>query len=147
MLSTQTATVLDALVAALKVALPGVEVVDGQPTSAELNDPDVLLVGFSPSRTAVEVEQTRSDLGGTRRAETLSIACLASSWRGETDMSAVRAKAVEIVDAVRAALAANRSLDGAVRRAELGFGMSLDQAQTADGATSALDFTIQVVTL
>lgn len=145
--ATQTAVVLDALVTSLTAALPAVEVVDGQPTSQQLNNPDVLLVGFSPSRVAVEVTQDRPDLRGDRRGETLSIVCLASAWRGETAMSPVRQKAVDIVEAVRVALAADTKLGGAVRRAELGFDMSLDQAQTADGATATVEFTLNVVTL
>jgi hypothetical protein len=142
--ATRTAAVVDALVTALRAALPGgVEVIDGQPLN--LDQPDVIVVGFSADRVAVEVSQQRSDLGGGR-SDALSIVCLASAWRGDTSMAAVRDRSVELLTSVQDVLAADRTLGGVVRRVELGYEMSLDQAQTKDGATATVEFTVQAVT-
>lgn len=147
--ATQTALVLDALVAQLRTALPTVQVTDGQPLS--LDRAEVLTVGYSASRVAVEVVQERSDLGGRRRREELSIVCLASSLRGEVDMARVRSEAVAIVDAVRTALLTDPTLSGAVSTCELGFEMAVDQVLTETpsggrGASATVEFTIRVVT-
>lgn len=146
--STQTDVVLDALVTYLTPALPGVDVVDGQPVA--INTPDVLVIGWSPSRVAVEIVQDRTGMVKDRRSETLSIACVASVWRGSShSISAadVRRAARELLDLIRDALRADRRLGGAVTRATLGFEGTLDQAQTKDGATATFDFTILVTTL
>jgi hypothetical protein len=143
--STQTAIVLDALVAALN--LDGVEVVDGQPV--KLDDPDVLVIGWSPAGP-VTVAQERAGMGRDRRQEVVTVPCVASTWRGESTQAAakvVRNAAVDILDRVRDRLDADRTLGGAVTRAVLGFEGTLDQAQTADGATATFDFTISVTTL
>lgn len=142
--STQVAVVLNALVDVFTPALPGVEVVDGQPIAT--NQPIVLAVGFSANRVAVEVTQTRPDLTKDRRHESLSIVCLASSARGENDMRRPRNEAVALLDDVRDALKANRTLGGLVRRAQLGLALSMDQAR-GDGAAVTIEFTIDVVTL
>jgi hypothetical protein len=140
--STRTAVVVDALVATLRAALPGVAVIDGQPLS--LDQPDVIVVGFSAERPAVEVTQERLDLHGGRQ-EQMSIVCLASAWRGDTSISAVRARSVELLDLVQAALAADTRLGGAARRCEIGMDLLLDQAQTKDGATATVEFTVLAV--
>ena len=107
----------------------------------------MLVIGFSANRTAVEITQTKPDLSRGNRHEVLSIVCLASSARGETHTtSRVRQEAVDLLDRVRVMLAANRSLGGLVRRAELGTELSMDQAQ-GDGVSVTIEFTIQVTTL
>lgn len=143
MQSTQMALVVDALVAAF-AAVPDVAVFDGQPF--KLDSPDVLVVGFSAGRVAVEAVQEDADLGGGR-SEALSVVCLASTLRGETEMRPVRDRAIAIVDDVQAVLRDNRDLGGVVERAVLGYEMSLDQAQTDAGASATVEFTIKVTTL
>lgn len=143
--ATQTADVLDALIAAL-AAVPGVAVIDGQPKNLPA---DVLVVGFSVTRPAVEVTQADADLGGGR-SEQLSIACLASSLRGETTKATtkvVRDRAVAIVNDAELALREDPGLAGLVERAELGYEMALDQARTAKGISATVEFTIKVTTL
>lgn len=143
--STQAAAVLDALVTTFRSSLTGVEVVDGQPLAT--NQPIVLVVGWSANRVGVEITQTKPDLSRSRRHETLSIACLASSARGDVrQTSVVRNEAVGLLDDVRTVLAANRNLGGLVRRVELGTELAMDQAQ-GDGAAVTIEFTVQAVTL
>lgn len=143
--STQTAVALDALIAAIRPALSAVEVVDGQPVA--LQEPRSLVIGWSPTRPAVEIRQIESDLYAERRSEVLDIACVVSVWRGDLAPALVRAEAVQVLDDLRGVLAADSSLGGAVTRAILGYAGTLDQAQTADGASATLDFTIDVTTL
>lgn len=143
--ATQVDVVLDGLVSRLRAAVPNAEVIDGQPVAT--SQPEVLVVGWSANRVAVEIVQTRPDMTRDRRHETLSIVCLASSARGETESTQVaRANAVALLEQVKATLAADRRLGGIVRRAQLGLAMSLDQAQ-GDGAAATIEFTIDVTTL
>lgn len=137
-------TVLDALVNRLRTDLPTVEVTDGQPVA--LNSAEVLTIGYSARRVAVEITQEVGDMGDGRH-ELMSIVCLASSLRGEVDMRRVRREAVAIVDKVKASLAAERTLGGLVERAEIGFGLALDQALAETpsggrGASATVEFTI-----
>lgn len=143
--STQTDVALDALRAALAAGLSDVELVDGQPI--KLDEPDCLIVGWSPTRPAVEIQQEQSGLDKNRRSERLTVACVLSVWRGDTDPKAVRDAAKARMDEIRDVLAANRTLGGEVTRAVLGYDGTLDQAQTNDGATATFDFTILVTTL
>ena len=146
--ATQVAVVLDALYTVVKTALPAVEVVDGQPL--QLQGADSLVLGWSANAPAVQITQERGGIARDRRSETLQIACVASCWRGDTDpatVSAVRAAGVALLNSVRTALAADRTLGGAVRRATLGYEGTLDQAQSADGASATFDFFVLVETL
>lgn len=141
MQSTLVAEVLDALVERFRADLPDVEVTDGQPLN--IDAPLVLTVGFSVTRPAAEIVQESSDLADNRD-EALSIVCLASSLRGDVEMSMVRQEAVAILDSVRASLQTDDTLGGLVDRAELGYGLALDQAQTPDGASATVEFTVAV---
>lgn len=147
--ATQAAGVVDALVDTLTGALD-VQVIDGQPLLGQ-PDPDTIIVGFSVGRPAVDVVQEDADVGGGR-SETLSIVCLASSWRGGAAMRPVRDRAVELVELVRQALDGDPDLSGRVERVRLGYGMTLDQAQTyedevATGAAVTIEFTVEAVTV
>jgi hypothetical protein len=141
--STQVAAVLDALTAAARVGLPeDVVVIDGQPL--KINDPDVIILGWSPTAPSVEFEQEFSDVGGGR-SERMSIACVASSLRGEGDeisTSEVRARCVDLLDLLADALAADPTLGDVVQRAELGTAGALDQANTAKGLSASIEFTV-----
>lgn len=136
--ATRAGDVIDALLTAFQ-AVPGVKVYDGQPF--KLDVPDVIVVGFSPSRPAVDVNQRTSDWDDGR-AETMTVVCLASALRGKPDIAPVRARAMEILDAVQAALAADPTLGGLVERAEIGMDLSVEQAQTDKGAAVTVEFSV-----
>lgn len=142
--TTQAADVLDALVASARVGLPeDVVVIDGQPKRG-FSDPDVLILGWSYRGPAVEVVQEDADVGGGR-SEVLSINCLASVARGETDDQAVaeaRRRAVEIVDLLVAVLDVDPTLSGAVSEVRFGMASELDQAQVGDGVEATVPFTV-----
>lgn len=134
---------LDALVQAARSALAGVQVIDGQP--AETLEPDVLMIGFTgqPSEAAVTSTLTREVYARSPDREQYDIACLASSWRGDTDPKVVRDRAFELVDAVTGVLADDQTLGGVVLRARLSAGSVIPE-QTTDGATCTIGFTVHV---
>lgn len=146
MTTTHAAVALDALVAALVVALPeGRVVIDGQPRE-RINDPDVVVIGFSPDGPAVKIAQQDADMGGGR-TEVLSVACTASSERGERDPQAVpdaRRSAVETLDLIEAALDVDPTLGGVVTEARFGMAGALDQRRSKGGTEANIDFTILV---
>jgi hypothetical protein len=143
--STQVAVVLDALVDAARVGIPAEQLVtveDGQPS--RINDPDVLVIGWSPNAPSAEFDQEPSDEGGGR-SEDMVIACLASALRGESDeigAREVRARCVELLDLLEAVLDADPTLGGVVQRAELGMRGALDQARTKKGLSASTEFTV-----
>lgn len=149
MTATQVAVALDAIVAALRVALPDVVTVyDGQPIS--MDDPDVIVIGWSADRAAVEIAQQISDLGGGR-SEVLTVFGLASAMRGESDGDFspvfVRGRAVELLDLLVEVLDVDPTLGGVVSMAELAFASAMDQAQTLAGASATVEFALRVETL
>ena len=134
---------LDALVQAVRAALLGVQVIDGQPV--EELEPDVLMIGFTgqPGEAAVTSTLTREVYARSPDREQYDVACLASSWRGDTDPKVVRDRAFELVDAVTGVLADDQTLGGAVLRARLSAGSVIPE-QTTDGATCTVGFTVHV---
>ncbi|WP_242890265.1 hypothetical protein [Actinomadura litoris] len=133
-------TALDALVTGLTAALPDVQVVDGQPVSTE---GDVICIGFGgvPGEPAVESTRTREQLAREPDREQYDIACLASSWSGDTDAKTVRDRAYELVDAAADVLAADDTLGGVVMEARITTD-SLTQEQTAEGAVATVRFIV-----
>lgn len=153
--ATQVAVALAAVVEALRASIVSAPlgpdgqallVIDGPPRV--IDDPDLLIVGFSASAPDVQVSQQLDDFDGGR-TERLTIACLSSSRRGEHDpewMAVVRAQAVAIVDWAAQVLAADPELGGAVGRAEIGFVSALDQSVHEDGTDATIEFAIIVET-
>ena len=133
----------DALVAAVRAALPGMQVIDGQPV--EELQPDVVCIGFTgqPGEAAVTSTLTREVYARSPDREQYDISCLASSWRGDVDPKVVRDRAFELLDAVAGALADDQTLGGAVLRARLSAGSVIPE-QTTDGATCTIGFTVHV---
>lgn len=119
--------------------LHGVQVVDGQPVD-EL-EADVLVIGWSPDRVAVQVDRTTAGLQAEREA--YDVACLASSWRGDRDPAPVRTRAFALLDAVSTVLAADPGLGDLVLDTRVSFN-DLDQQQTPDGPTATVAFTVRV---
>jgi hypothetical protein len=136
--------VLDAIVAAVRQALPGVEVVDGQPVKQ--TEDDVICVGFTgqPGEAAVENTLTREQMATDPDRESYNITCVASSWAGEQpDPVVVRNRAYELVDGVVGALASDTALREIVMRAMLST-QAFAQEQTTAGAVATVQFVIHV---
>lgn len=133
---------IDALVAAIAAALPGVQVVDGQPIATE---DDVIAVAFTglPGEAGVEMRRAQADLSYGSDQESYDIVCLASAWTGGTDPKKVRDRAYELIEAVAAEVARDRTLGGTVAQA----GLSTDsfaQEQTTKGAVATVRFVVHV---
>jgi len=134
---------LDALVALARRALPGVQVVDGQPLDT---DPDIVCIGFTgePGEAGVEVTRTRQQASITPDRESYDITCLASSWRGhQVDPKVVRDRTYELVDRIAAELAADPTLGGVALTTRISTD-ALAQEQTTRGAVAVVRFTIHV---
>lgn len=120
---------------------PAVRVDDG-PWLNRPEEADVVVIGWTPEEGEA-VEFTDSIAGLDSRQESYTVTCLASSWSGDVDMAARRARVDAIVEAVRAELRTNHTLDGVVTRARLAT-MSLDQYQTSQGCEAAETFVVAV---
>lgn len=139
---------VDALVALCRAspALAGVEIVDGPPI-IDLANPDVIFIGWQPSDgTAVTFAQDFNAAGARTRDEEFGITCYAEAHSGDTDITARRVRAFELLAAVETALRATDAaptaptLNGAVLWAHLTAG-TVTQAQS-QGALVGVEFTV-----
>ena len=136
--------VLDAIVATVRAALPGVEVWDGQPVKQTADD--VICIAFTgePDEAAVNSTISLEQMARDPARESYNITCLASSWQGEQENAkTVRDRAYDLVDGVAAALAADQALAGLVMRAMVAT-QAFAQAQTDRGAVATVQFVIHV---
>lgn len=134
--------VLDHLLESWAVALPDVQVIEGQPLAP---DPDIVAVAFTglPGEPAIDATEDRGQLATSPDRERYDIACLASAQRGETDARAVRLRAFELVEAIRVDLQRDPQLGGLVLSARLAV-MSLVAAQTSAGAECTALFQVRI---
>lgn len=127
-------------------ALAGVQIIDGQPTRNITLDPDVIVVGFSTDRPAMEITQSRQNLAATRDREEYDLVCLVSSWRGNPGMKAVRDRCSQMVDAVNGVLTADRRLGGACLHAQLSVA-NFAALQTDTGPSCTAEVLISITAL
>jgi hypothetical protein len=126
--------VLDALLAAVRAAMPDVQVCDGQPVE-DLAD-EVVVVGWQVERLAVTTGYSREDAGGVSDREVYDIAGLVSVVTGDTEMKPVRDRAYALWDLLVAELRRDQTLGGLCMRARP-FVTSYDQVQTQGDAESS----------
>jgi hypothetical protein len=140
--------VTDALLARITAApaLAGVQILDGQPTRNITLDPDVIVVGFSTDRPAMEITQSRQNLSATRDREEYDLVCLVSSWRGDPGIKAVRDRCAEMVDAVNGVLIADRRLGGACLQAQMSVA-NFAPVQTDTGPSCTAEVLISITAL
>jgi hypothetical protein len=147
----QVPAVLEALVARLTDTMTGLEdpaddwqVLDAGPGGNDV-EPDVLIVGFADfDGTAVTSDVQRSQGMGHRYTETYEIRCMLSAERGDDDtITEARARVVEGLALVEAALTADNGVGGVVDQAQLSGSQAWAQAYTPQGATCEVAFTIQ----
>lgn len=135
----------DALVAAGKTALPTVQVLDGPPLDQPL-EPELFIVGHSDG-TAPAVLIT-SDLhrdAAQRRREEGDIVCVLSSWNGDADMKAARARCLDMYNGLDLWLRANPGIGGTVDGAWIGEETQWLPRQSPDGAFCNVGFTVHYV--
>lgn len=137
-------TAIDEAIAGVKAlfaaANPGVQVVDGPARSdAELED-ETFVVGYG--QPAYMLNRSAPDYGG-RVTETGDVVCAISVYSGSSDMTIVRARAVELLASFEAVLREDPTMTGRVDDSMLGDTMEGTQEQTEDGAVAALAFTVR----
>lgn len=122
--------------------LQGVTVRDGASVS-QASVSEVVSVGYTgvDGETDADAVLSAEGLGGDPDREQFTIRCAAAALLGKADVSAARERAYELFGAAAAAIAANRSLNGAVMRAMVG-SHSLTQTQTDQGAQAVVTFEV-----
>jgi hypothetical protein len=140
---------LDALVELARRAHPDVQVLDGGPT-VRVSD-DVIAIGYSGSSTQPDVENTltREQLEMMPDRESYDVYCMVSAWRGDAhrghrpDARTVRMRAFELLEGIRAELAQDSRLGGAVMMATL---TTLDVVadQTESGPVCTIRFQVHI---
>lgn len=134
--------VIDELVRLTAAALPGVQVVDGQPVVQV--EADFISIAYGEDgEPAAESTRTRNQMTATPDQESYDVWCIASAWDGDVDMQATRARAYGLVDAIAAAIAADITLGGLVMSARLA-SESLYLDQTTKGAVATVRFFVHV---
>lgn len=133
------------LVALVTDTVPdGVTVLDG-PRRREEVGLELVTIGWDRDENTHLSEQRVNqeyNLSGRATAEG-DIACRISIIRGDGDMAATRDRAVEVLELIEHAIRADWTrLAGAVDDAEIGASITAAQAQTNDGASVALSFTV-----
>ncbi|MEO3875529.1 hypothetical protein ABGB18_42680 [Nonomuraea sp. B12E4] len=138
-----------ALVALAERAWPGVQVLDGGPTT--LVEQDVIEIGYSgsPEEADVRSTMTREQLDMHPDRESFDVFCMVSAWRGDAhrdgkpDARTTRERAFELLAGIRAELAKDSRLGGTVMMARMS---TLDMAadQTDGGPVCTVRFVVHV---
>lgn len=135
---------IDALVAILTTAegLNGVTVRDGASVS-QARVMEIVSVGYTGTDGENDADATlmTEGMGGNPDREQLTIRCVAAVLKGGTDLAAARKRAYELFTAAGTAIAANRTLNGAVMRAMVS-AHSLTHGQIDQGAQAVITFTV-----
>lgn len=120
---------------------------DGPPTDDDSRD-DLICVGWTPEgNQAAELQQNFNAAGARTRDEDFAISCWIEAWIGDPDVSAVRARAFELLAVIENAIRASGSnpeapnLNGSVLWAHLTRGV-LMQSFTNQGVRAGLAFTV-----
>ena len=121
--------------------LAAVRVFDG-PSLADVEDLDIAALGLGIDQVAAAAGATRPGYGNDR-AETFDVGGLVQSVSGETDMTPRRARAFELLDAVRSLLVADPTVGGKCMRAFVAR-WAYRPEQSVDGSSAVVTFTIRV---
>lgn len=135
---------MDGLAAAFEgwAGLAGVTVRDG-PSTSQATVQEVVSVGYTGADGESDAESTllTEGLGGGVDREQFTIRCAAAVLQGGDDIAGARRRAYELLAQAGAAIAADRSLGGAVMRAMVG-SHSLTQGLTPQGAQAVVVFEV-----
>lgn len=133
-------------------ALEGVPVLDG-PKVTESKAAEIIAVGFTGERMsrtgaypettgpAAEATSVLEGLAVSPERETAEIRCMIAVLDGSRDITAARGRAYDLLAACGQAIAANKTLGGAVMAAWVS-GHTLDQDQTQKGAVVTVLFSV-----
>jgi hypothetical protein len=140
---------ITALLAILRAdaGLTGVQVLDGPPVGDQ-SDQDYVAVGWQDgSEESVQIVQDFASAGARTRDENFAILCWLDTWTGDSDVSARRVRAFELLAVVENAIRASGgsptapTMNGSVQWAHLTNAV-LKQANTQDGVRAGIAFTV-----
>ncbi|SDN17820.1 hypothetical protein [Streptomyces wuyuanensis] len=140
---------IDALLTVLRAApdLADVQVLDGPPVGDQ-SAQDYVAVGYQEgAEESVQMAQDFNAAGARTRDEDFDILCWIDTWTGDSDVSARRTRAFELLAVVEDAIRASGvsptapTLNGAVLWAHL-TNASLRQANTTDGVRAVIAFSV-----
>lgn len=134
---------VDAIIAAITAALPGVQIWDGMPTGDEADQR--ICVGWSRTRPTTYITSTL-DTGDGAGTETYDVPCAAISYSGDPDVKARRDAVFTLVDAAAAAVQQPGAL-AAVNAAAWATATSYTPEKTAAGVQALAEFVIHVEAL
>jgi hypothetical protein len=136
---------IDAIIAAVKAALPDTQVWDGPPVGDEADER--VVIGWSrnrPTTSVTRTDETFEQLTGI--TERYDIPGVAISYSGDPDLKPRRDAAYALVEAVADAVAACPGIDELGATASLTLG-NLTQEKAGTGVQALCDFTVSVVAL
>lgn len=141
--SFRAAAVCDGLFALAQYTFPTAPLVLNGPRVKEDLGDEVLIIGWDPGASNhVVAHRADEDMLG-RQTESGQIACYVGVRSGNTDMAAVRARAVAIITDLEAAIRADQDgLDGSVDNASVGPDLGLTHFQDRDGASVGVSFSV-----
>jgi hypothetical protein len=146
-MATQWPLVVARLVALLPT-LPGwagVTVFDGPPVTAEVPT-DYVTVGYVADDKAGDYNTVQDD-NGFQRVETGTVRSQLSCVTGDVDLAGTRARAFTLMDAVDAAVRADRRLGVLSPYGTSGLAVEVITVQNANGTVQALIFTLHYQTV
>ncbi|WP_406730895.1 hypothetical protein [Streptomyces sp. NBC_01794] len=138
-----------ALLAILRAAaeLSDVQVLDGPPTG-DMSAAEYVSVGWQPDGDeSVQIVQDFNAAGARTRDEDFAILCWLDTWTGDSEVSARRVRAFELLAVVESAIRASGgspaapTLNGAVLWSHLTNAV-LKQANTDQGVRAGIAFTV-----
>ena len=137
--------VLDAVLAAVRAALPATQVFDGPPQGDEQDTR--VVIGWARTRPTITVTRDLDTLGITPAyTERYAIPGVAISYSGDPDVKPRRDAAYTLVQAVADAVISAAGITSLGAAAQLATG-DLTQEKTGTGVQALVDFTITVTAL
>lgn len=142
--------VITALVSTFTTANPTATVIDGPRPTSDRATSFILVGSTGDDDDDATTDDTLSALGpGTWHDENGEVFCSAWAWSGDTDIVTVRTSALGLYRACRDAVAADRTLGGALPLAGLAqvTRARLRQQQTSEGALVRVVFSVTYSTI
>ena len=136
---------IDAILAAVRAALPGTQVWDGPPVGDE--EDERVVIGWSRNRPVTSVTRTDETFEQTTGiTERYDIPGVAISYSGDPDLKPRRDAVYALIESIADAVAVCPGIDALGATASLTLG-NLTQEKAGTGVQALADFTVNVVAL